>query len=141
VSFLDQSDIDSLLSAGGAPGDAAGDAGGGGAGRMGRSRPSAQLPAQFRLAASRNQIQRIMPIRVALTVRLAERVMPMDKVLDINIGTIIEFERHADAELNLMVNNTPIGVGNAVKCGENFGLRVVRIEPWAMRLLEAGLLR
>lgn len=135
--MLEQSDIDSLLSAGGET-EARAEPG---PGRCVRSTESVRMPASYRLAASRREIQRIKPIRVALTVRLAERVMPVDQVLDINIGTIIEFERPADAELNLMVHQMPIGVGNAVKCGENFGLRVVRIEPWAARLLEAGLLR
>ena len=42
-------------------------------------------------------------------------------------GSIIEFDKLGDSELDLMINNRVIGQGSAVKVGENFGLRIQTI--------------
>ncbi|HMO27589.1 MAG TPA: FliM/FliN family flagellar motor switch protein, partial [Tepidisphaeraceae bacterium] len=42
-------------------------------------------------------------------------------------GAIIEFDRGSDQPLELMINNKTIGLGNAVKVGENFGLRLTQV--------------
>jgi flagellar motor switch protein FliN/FliY len=42
-------------------------------------------------------------------------------------GAIIEFFKRSDEPLELMINNKVIGVGEAVKVGENFGLRISKI--------------
>ena len=40
---------------------------------------------------------------------------------------MIEFDKKFDAELELVVSDRQIGLGHAVKVGENFGLRITRI--------------
>ncbi len=104
-------------------------------------RPLPELPDHLKLVALRAQIERINPVRIPVTVRLAEREMPISQILRLSVGTIIEFDRPADSELDLVANNKPIGSGNAVKCGETFGLRVIKIEPWARRIMAMGLYR
>jgi flagellar motor switch protein FliN len=69
-------------------------------------------------------VKRILQIEVPVIVRLAERSMPMSKILALSTGSIIEFEKPSDGLLNLMINNKCVGHGQAVKVGENFGLRV-----------------
>ena len=39
-------------------------------------------------------------------------------------AAIIEFEKSSDEPLELMINNKVIGLGETVKVGENFGLRI-----------------
>jgi flagellar motor switch protein FliN len=73
-------------------------------------------------------LQRVLAIEVPVIVRLAERSMPVKSIMQLATGSIIEFEKAADDELDLMINNKCIGHGQAVKVGENFGLRVSRIE-------------
>lgn len=75
----------------------------------------------------RADIRRILGLSVPLSVTLAERDMPIETVLQITVGTIIEFNVPFDAELTLSVANSEIGKGQAVKIGENFGLQVTRI--------------
>ena len=53
--------------------------------------------------------------------------MPVGKILNINVGSIIEFDRPFDAELDLIASNCRIAIGRAVKVGENFGLRITQI--------------
>ena len=72
-------------------------------------------------------IKRILGLSVPVAVVLAERDMPIESILETTAGTIIEFEVSFDSELTLQVANRPIGSGQAVKVGENFGLRITRI--------------
>ena len=73
------------------------------------------------------KVGRILRMRVPVIVKLAECDMPISAVLKLTGGAILEFEQSADAELSLLVNNRTIGTGQAVKVGENFGLRVTEI--------------
>lgn len=67
---------------------------------------------------------RILKLEVPVVVRVAERQMRMEEVLALSPGSIVELNKRADDELDLLVNNKQIGTGTAVKVGENFGLRV-----------------
>lgn len=143
MDLLDQADIDALLSSGSVPAsDASADSTAASPPRETR-RPdrTEELPAQFTLAADEDRLARLLPIRMPVQVRLAERHMNIGQLLDLTPGTIIEFDQSADSDLDLVANNIPIGTGNAVKCGERFGLRVIKILPWAQRLLSQGLIR
>ncbi len=73
------------------------------------------------------RIERILNISVPVAVLLAERDMPIETILETTVGTIYEFVVPFDSELNLQVANHTIGAGQAVKVGENFGLRISRI--------------
>lgn len=66
-------------------------------------------------------------LEVPVIVLLGQRKMHVREVLTFTIGTIIELPKNADADLELLVNNKPIGLGRAVKVGENFGLRLVYV--------------
>lgn len=72
-------------------------------------------------------LDRVLKLRVPVIVRLAERKMRLSEVLAISAGAIVEFEKPFDASLDLLVNNKQVGQGQAVKVGEQFGLRVVTI--------------
>ena len=68
-----------------------------------------------------------MRLEVPVIVKLAERQLPMSEVLRLGVGAIIEFSKANEEPLELLINNKPIGVGEAVKVGENFGLRITQI--------------
>ncbi len=74
------------------------------------------------------RLSRVLKLHVPVIVRLAERRIPVKHIMQWSTGSIIEFDKPADAELDLMINNKCIGFGRAVKVGENFGLRVTRIQ-------------
>ena len=81
---------------------------------------------------------RILRLQVPVIVRLAERTMPLVDIINLSSGAIIEFEKPAEAELDLMINNMCIGKGQAVKVGENFGLRVTSIGSVRARIRALG---
>ena len=66
-------------------------------------------------------------MKVPVIVRLAERKMSMAEVMRLGSGAIVEFTRSSDEPLELLVNNKVVGVGEAVKVGENFGLKISQI--------------
>ena len=55
---------------------------------------------------------------------MGERVMEFDTIIEWIPGSIVELEKDAEEELELMINNVPIAQGTAVKVGENFGIRI-----------------
>ncbi len=78
-------------------------------------------------SASQKELQRILRLEVPVIVKLAERKLAMSEVMRLGVGAIIEFSKSNDEPLELMINNKAIGLGEAVKVGENFGLRITQI--------------
>ena len=78
-------------------------------------------------AAPKAELKRILQLEVPVIVKLAERKLPLSEVLRLGVGSIIEFVKSNDEPLQLMINNQTIAIGEAVKVGENFGLRIRQI--------------
>jgi flagellar motor switch protein FliN/FliY len=73
------------------------------------------------------ELQRILRLEVPVIVRLAERKLQLSEVMRLGTGAIIEFAKSSDEPLVLLINNKPIGLGETVKVGENFGLRITQV--------------
>jgi flagellar motor switch protein FliN/FliY len=74
-----------------------------------------------------NELRRILRLSVPVIVKLAERKLSLSEVLRLGTGAIIEFSKSSEEPLELLINNKAIGVGETVKVGENFGLRITQI--------------
>jgi flagellar motor switch protein FliN/FliY len=74
-----------------------------------------------------DDLSRIMRLEVPVIVKLAERKVSLSEVMRLGAGAIIEFAKANDEPLELLINNKPVGTGEAVKVGENFGLRITSI--------------
>jgi len=136
--LIDQAEIDALLSqadelvqeAGGDPGASA---------PSPPSPPRSQKPQPSSLLEHASpEVARILRIRVPVIVRLACRQMSISVVRKLSCGGIIEFEKHVDDPLDLLINNRRIGRGEAVKVGENFGLRLTAVEAPTQRIKSLG---
>lgn len=84
------------------------------------------------------EVQRILSIQVPLIVRLACKTLPLADVLQLANGAILELGKNSEDPLHLLVNNKIIGEGEAVKVGENFGLRITAIGDLRDRLEALG---
>ena len=73
------------------------------------------------------EIQTILKLSVPVIVQVGERFLPMDDVLALGPGAILELTKPAESELELLVNNKMVGKGQAVKVGENFGIKITSI--------------
>lgn len=76
---------------------------------------------------SSEELQRILKMQVPVIVKLAERRLQLAEVMRLGTGAIIEFSKRSDEPLELLVNNKAIAVGETVKVGENFGLRITQV--------------
>jgi flagellar motor switch protein FliN/FliY len=77
--------------------------------------------------AQSGELERILRLQVPVIVKLAERKLQLSEVMRLGVGAIIEFIKSSDEPLELLINNKVIGVGEAVKVGENFGIRLKQI--------------
>ncbi len=83
-------------------------------------------------------IDDILKIEVPLIVVLADREMAMDEVVNLTPGTLIELPQLADDDLQILVSNKAIGLGSAVKVGENFGIQINFIGDLKARIEALG---
>jgi flagellar motor switch protein FliN/FliY len=78
-------------------------------------------------AVPTGELSRILHLEVPVIVKLAERKLLLSEVMRLGVGAIIEFVKSSEEPLHLLINNKPIAVGEAVKVGENFGLRIKQV--------------
>ena len=61
---------------------------------------------------------------------LAERVMDFKNLLNLAVGSVIEFWKPCDHPADLCIQNTPIANGEIVLCqNQHFGIRVLNLAP------------
>jgi flagellar motor switch/type III secretory pathway protein FliN len=66
----------------------------------------------------------ILRIEVPLVVTLAATQQPVSRIIELGPGSIIQFDKSCEETLSLEVGGQEIAVGEAVKVGDKFGLRV-----------------
>ncbi len=84
-------------------------------------------PPAARKQPTGRELQRILRLEVPVIVKLAERRLSLSEIMRLGVGAIIEFYKSSDEPLELMINNKTIALGETVKVGENFGLRITQI--------------
>lgn len=83
-------------------------------------------------------MQSLLKLEVPLIVQIADKVATVAELTSLQPGVIIEFPKRSDEDLTILVNNTTVGSGQAVKVGENFGVRIRRIEAPNRRIEALG---
>lgn len=71
----------------------------------------------------------LLRIRVPVQVTLAETRRPLSEVLQFAPGVIIQFNKSCEEPLELQINGRTVAVGEAVKVGDKFGLRITKMTP------------
>jgi len=89
--------------------------------------PVLHAPSPPQASATNPELDRILRLEVPLIVKLADRKMHLSEVMRLGTGAIIEFFKSSEQPLELLVNNKVIAIGEAVKIGENFGLRIRQV--------------
>lgn len=90
------------------------------------------------ITAMPTDLNAILRIEVPVIVQIASRDMRVRDVANLAPGAIIELPKLADEDLEILVSNQPIGLGTAVKVGENFGIRVTQIGDLEDRIRAMG---
>jgi flagellar motor switch protein FliN/FliY len=87
-----------------------------------------------------SDLKAILGLEVPLIVLLGERHMKLREITSLIPGAIIELPKLADEELEVLVNNKPVGTGLPVKVGENFGVKISYIGDLRERIRALGAL-
>src|SRR5262245_14044225 len=66
----------------------------------------------------------LLRIQVPVVVTLASTQQPTSRVLDLAPGTILHFAKPCDDPLTMSVGHCDVAVGETVKVGDKFGLRI-----------------
>ncbi len=66
----------------------------------------------------------VLKIRIPVAAVLARARKPIRSILELGIGSVIQFDKPCDDPIELEIDRTIIGNGEAVKVGDKFGLRI-----------------
>jgi flagellar motor switch protein FliN len=69
----------------------------------------------------------LLRVRVPVAVTLAHKKQPVGAIVQLVPGSIIQFNKSCDEMLELEISGKPIGLGECVKVGDKFGLRLTSI--------------
>ncbi len=74
-------------------------------------------------------IRSLLKVQLPVMVTLASKKMKVKDILELVPGAIIQFDKSCEDLLDLEVAGVRVAVGEAVKVGEKFGLRIRRMVP------------
>lgn len=84
------------------------------------------------------RLNRILDIPLKITVVLGRTRWPIKDILGITPGSIVELQNYVDEPVEVLVNGTPVAVGEVVVVNENFGVRITSIIEPEERLRNLG---
>lgn len=74
-------------------------------------------------------------LELHLSVELAWKQMPIREILQLGEGSIVEFDKLADENVDIYVNNKKIARGEVVVIDDRFGVRITNLVNPSERLL------
>ena len=80
----------------------------------------------------------ILKLKVPLIATVGAQRVSLDTVLGFGPGSIVELNKPADEPLEILINNKQVGTGEAIKVGENFGVRITGMLPAQERVAAMG---
>ena len=69
----------------------------------------------------------VLSIKTPVSVTLARKRESLSRIVNLVPGSMITFEAHCDEPLTLEAGGKPIAIGETVKVGDKFGLRIREI--------------
>ena len=69
----------------------------------------------------------LLDVPVGLTVELGSCQLPMRDVLQLNVGSVVQLDRIADAPVQLFVNNKLVACGEVVVVENRFGIKITEL--------------
>ena len=69
----------------------------------------------------------VLDVPVSLTIELGSCQLPMKEVLQLNIGSVVQLDKPADAPVELSVNGKLIARGEVVVVEDRFGVKITEV--------------
>jgi flagellar motor switch/type III secretory pathway protein FliN len=70
----------------------------------------------------------LLKVKLPVAAVLASAKRPIKMILELGVGSVVQFDKSCDSFLDLQVGQVNVGNGEAVKVGDKFGLRVHSIQ-------------
>ena len=96
--------------------------------------PQLDAPATTKPAGSDVGLELILDVQVDVSLELGRTTMTVRDLLQLNQGSIVEFERRVGEPLDLLVNGTLLAHGELVVVDDRFGIRLTDVVSAAQRL-------
>lgn len=93
---------------------------------MSDSRPSTPIPGD-RATQTVSYTRSLLKIQAPIVVSLAKTRLPVSRIVELGPGAIIQLDKSCDEPLTLEVGGRPVALGETVKVGEKFGLKVTQM--------------
>ena len=69
----------------------------------------------------------VLDVPVSLTIELGSCQLPMREVIQLNVGSVVQLDKPADAPVDLHVNGKLIARGEVVVIEERFGVKITEV--------------
>jgi flagellar motor switch protein FliN/FliY len=90
---------------------------------------SATTPASITERQGANNLDLLMHVELAVTLRFGQREMLLQDILDLQSGSVIELDREIQEPVDLVLDGRIIARGQVVVVDGNYGLRVSEVGP------------
>ncbi len=77
--------------------------------------------------AAPSNLNLVLDVPVSLTIELGSCQLPMKEVLQLNIGSVVQLDKPADAPVELSVNGKLIARGEVVVVEDRFGVKITEV--------------
>ena len=84
-------------------------------------------PASATATAAPSNLDFLLDVPVKLSAELGSCKMTMQELLDLDLGTVVQLDKPANANVDVYVNQKLVARGEVVVAEENFGIRIKEI--------------
>ncbi|MDX8408108.1 MAG: flagellar motor switch protein FliN [Mariprofundaceae bacterium] len=82
----------------------------------------------------RTNLEAIMHVPLDISVELGRTQMPLHNIARLNHGMVIELDKEANAQVNILANGTIFARGEVVSTGNKLGVRITEVVPASARV-------
>jgi len=79
-------------------------------------------------------LEMLYDIPVTVSVRLGQTEMSIRELLELKNNSVVELQKVADEEVDLLINGVQVGKGDVVVVNDKFGLRITEVKSQEERL-------
>ena len=80
----------------------------------------------------------LLNLKLPVSVTLARKTMPAARVLELAAGSMIQFDVPCDTPLQLEIDEKTIALGDVVKVGDKFGIKLHVVEQHSERWIDVA---
>jgi len=82
----------------------------------------------------RVNLEAIMHVPLDISVELGRTQMPLHEIARLNHGMVVELDKEANAQVNILANGSIFARGEVVSTGDKLGVRITEIVPATARV-------